>query len=39
MEKKFILIFVFLLKKTIFTENEKKKNILIIKKIFVKTSW
>ena len=25
MEKKFILIFVFLLKKTIFTENEKKK--------------
>ena len=38
MEKKFILIFVFLLKKTIFTENEKK-NILIIKKIFVKTSW
>ena len=36
-KKKFILIFVFLLKKTVFTENEKK--IYLDHKKKLKTSW
>ena len=38
MEKEIYIDFCFFTEKTIFTENEKK-NILIIKKIFIKTSW